>query len=363
MLCFPFRRSTAIQVLRHVLILSAMTSPLASLFAQVGRTPPHASAGLCSAAWTSPGNYGRGKDPAVALTRNGFFIEEHSSENGGPQLYYKLGRFVDGVPQFGPTVQSDTGSYPTIAINSAGIVVDVHQGPGNDSLYYRVGHVNIDGDIQTERVVWNSGSNGIQFDNGYTPSISMNDDGVIAIVWRTTNLIYPKTLYSMYGLVDPKALTTVNWIKDAKSEFDKGIGPHIAIDSANEVLEVHKGGDASDLHYRRAFVNVRYRQMGWVGAAGNSRYVTGNSTAPAVTLTPAGGNVIETHSATGNQGKYMIGQLDPRDVSFTAWSGVNSLKSNMASSSVTSNDEYALEVNSKTGDTLLEYSYTRLSCP
>jgi hypothetical protein len=363
-LCFPSNRCVATRASRYALIFLGLAFPFTLGFAQVGRGSTDPSAALCSAAWTNPGAYDRGASPTVSLAQNGFFIEEHGGENNSNKLYYKLGRFVDGVPKFGPPVQYDLGFNPTVAVNSKGIVVDVHEGASSTQLLYRVGHVNIDGDINTELVVWDSGSNAIRFDNGHDPSIGMNDDGVIAIVWRTDNVIYTSRLYSMYGLVGPNApASRIHWESGAKLQFELGFAPHIAIDSQNEVIEVHQGADAKNLHYRRGFVNLRYSQMGWVGAAGNSRYVTGNSTVPAVALSPRGGNVIETHSTSSNEGKYMIGQLDPRDNGRTDWSGVNSFKPNMWTSSLTTNGEYALEVNKKSYDPYLEYSYTRLSCP
>jgi hypothetical protein len=348
----------AIRASRYALVVLGTAFPLTLGFGQIDVGSANPSVALCSATWKNPGAYDQGTAPSVSLARNGFFIEEHGGVNV-QNLYYKLGRFVNGAPQFGPPIQYDTGSAPTVAINNNGIVVDVHDGANTSQLYYRVGHVHLDGDINTERVVWDSGTNGIQFDSGYTPSIGMNDDGVIALVWRTNNFFTNSQLYSMYGRVG----TRIDWVTSSKLQFDLGFYPHIAIDSQNEVIEVHKGGDANNLHYRRGFVNLRFNQMGWVGAAGNSRYVTGNSLAPAIALTPTGGNVIETHTTTSYDAKYMIGQLSFADVGRADWSGVNSLKPNTSLSSVATNGEYALEVSRKSNDSYMEYSYASLTCP
>jgi hypothetical protein len=327
---------------------------------------------LCTASWYVDGKYDTGDHPTVSLLSSGFFIEEHEWGPGTNNLLYKPGRFVNGKPNFGTAVIYDTGIHPSVAINKSGVVVDVHQDsalPG--TLYYRLGHIDTNGDINSTRIAWDTGNKGVKIGGGVDPSVAINDNGFVVLAWRTNNIFYNTDLYARYGVVSRTGSGgyTLSW--KTEGGYDKGWNPHVAIDNANNVIEVHKGGDAADLHYRVGKVSTESSYLGFYVAAWNSRFVTSSSEVPAVALSPTGGNVVETNGYLPGNGahdlRYMIGRLDPTGGSYAGWSAPDALKPNGWESSVTTNGVYALAVNrvgyNTTGIQPMEDSYATLSCP
>ncbi len=121
----------------------------------------------------------RGENPAVAVDGQGRVVEVHDSGNG--DLWYWAGQLQDdGSVQWQRHGRYDTGDDPAIAMNDDGLIVEVHEDPdaGDDQLWYRVGQLNDDFEIEW----FNDG--GLPFpndDNGVNPSLRFTDRGGLSI--------------------------------------------------------------------------------------------------------------------------------------------------------------------------------------
>jgi hypothetical protein len=146
--------------------------------------------------WQSSHYYCDGIVPSIAINNHNDFIEVHQSENHN-SLYYNLGK----VESDSITIQSSgTGqeykSYvgtpsvtPSVAMNSAGLVLEVHESGGtNDSLYYmqfQFNHSTHKLDLQCEqRYSIKSTTDGM---GGKNPVVACNDNGDAFQLYQTEN--------------------------------------------------------------------------------------------------------------------------------------------------------------------------------
>ena len=87
-----------------------------------------------------------GHNPAVAVDAAGRIVEVHDS--GGGDLWYWTGEFVSATDvRWHRHGWYDTGRLPAVALSSAGRVVEVHQPPSGDRLWYRVGRLTADHEL------------------------------------------------------------------------------------------------------------------------------------------------------------------------------------------------------------------------
>lgn len=114
-----------------------------------------------------------GHNPAVAVNSTGRVVEVHDS--GGGELWYWTGEFASpGRLLWHRHGRYDTGQRPAVARNDAGFLVEVHEDPdpGDDRLWYRVGRLTSDLEID-----WLSqaGRGFPGADQGVSPSIRFVD--------------------------------------------------------------------------------------------------------------------------------------------------------------------------------------------
>ncbi|HEY1275754.1 MAG TPA: hypothetical protein VGF25_12615 [Thermoleophilaceae bacterium] len=114
-----------------------------------------------------------GHNPAVAMNAAGRVVEVHDSGSG--DLWYWTGEFTAprrvGWRRHG---WYDTGKRPAVALNDAGLLVEVHEGPDDSRLWYRVGRLGDDLEIE-----WfsRSGRGFPGADEGAAPSVRFADRG------------------------------------------------------------------------------------------------------------------------------------------------------------------------------------------
>jgi hypothetical protein len=151
----------------------------------------------------------------------------------------------------------DSGFHSSTAINDNGVILEVHEsGSGGTGLYYRVGHLtNPAGGDYT--ITWDSGTNGVRYDDG--------------------------------------------------------INPHIALNNHDEAVEVHQVTGEDLLHYRRGLV-----YGGNIYFGGSPRYES-NSSEPAVALLD-NGLVVEVHRNSVSRATARTGMLDPDSTDKILWS-------------------------------------------
>jgi len=127
-----------------------------------------------------------GERPSVAITKEGYVVLvctrfTYTGYKGTVMRY-----FVGQLNPAGDEKQTiqwrvkdalfDTGQFAKIVFNSNGVLVEVHESGHNSGLFYRIGHLaNPNQDDFT--LVWDStnGNNGVNYDNGANPTVSVND--------------------------------------------------------------------------------------------------------------------------------------------------------------------------------------------
>lgn len=170
-----------------------------------------------------------GPDPLfrVALNDHHLCIIVFDSES----KLYAVGGRVDPATKtvsFGDTNQWDSGLNPAIALNNSNIAVEVHQGNGNSQrVYYSVGSI----DPATKWVSFNDSKH---YDSGQRPNVALNNANVVLEVHETTAMTL--SLWCTVGTIqDDREHIDFG----APQDYDNGMRPSVALNDANETLEVH----------------------------------------------------------------------------------------------------------------------------
>ena len=111
--------------------------------------------------------YTGGRDPTVAVNKQGVVVEVHNREVGDP-LFWFVGQ-LSGTKLKWTGHDKDSfgnGVNPSVAINSSGTVVEVHDS-GFGRLWYTIGQV------AGDTINWNGHAN---YDDGVKPSVVLTDD-------------------------------------------------------------------------------------------------------------------------------------------------------------------------------------------
>jgi hypothetical protein len=208
-----------------------------------------------------------GHNPAVALNSAGHVVEVHDS--GGGDLWYWTGEFVaPGRVRWRRHGRYDTGQRPAVALNDAGLVVEVHEDPepGEDRLWYRLGRLN--GDLEIE---WLSqqGRGFPNADEGIAPSVRFVDRAADRV--REVHASERTGLRWYWNGMPGSQRGTMVWSRDDEGRtgdplFDK------ARDSAGRRQIVvrtgsHGGFGDDTLLYdsgRETSRRIRYRQLAFV---------------------------------------------------------------------------------------------------
>jgi hypothetical protein len=106
----------------------------------------------------------KGANPAVSVNGRGVVVEVHESEAGNHSLWYWIGlQGADGRIVWKSHGHYGTGTTPSVAVNDAGWVVEVHKSQDKTRLWYQVGRVTANLDIE-----WGQSHD---YDNGVLPTI------------------------------------------------------------------------------------------------------------------------------------------------------------------------------------------------
>jgi hypothetical protein len=180
-----------------------------------------------------------GHNPAVALNNGDVAIVMFDVSNA---LRYRVGKViinqrrapriytVDFQPSAGFPTPSPDATDPSVAVNDAGIVVEVHKS-GSD-LYWRRGK--LDGQVLT----WHN-TPALLVANGSVPSVSINNNGVAVCVYQGNN---EKLFYSV-GTFDKTKTSQdepITWTNFMTAYVTGGAGPAIAITDDNYAYAVHQ---------------------------------------------------------------------------------------------------------------------------
>ena len=224
--------------------------------------------------WKQSIRYGTGLTPHVAVNNHNVVVEVHKNEATGRTLYYTVGRLTDDRVDWGEprrTFDYATGIRPSVALDDAGVVVEVHEAPYYDDLWYKLGKV------QGNTVEWEGGT---KIGRGVSPGVAMNNAGVVvevhassrtAIAYRVGHIVGKKIVWGqnlqITGGRDPSVALTDDgtviitfeygnknlsrWtgaVKNGRIEwsgkplkFDDGERSSVAASSTKMSVEVHEG--------------------------------------------------------------------------------------------------------------------------
>ena len=110
-------------------------------------------------------SYDSGSEPCVALNAAGVVLELHKNE-AGTTLYYRVGQLDKATVQWADkSTQHDGGTQPGCALNIHNVAVEVHKNEIGDTLYSQVGTVY----PGSKSVTWYGAQ---KMGGGYTPGVA-----------------------------------------------------------------------------------------------------------------------------------------------------------------------------------------------
>ena len=192
--------------------------------------------------FSPPPKGGGGRNPSVALNDKGVVVAAY--DDGGKYRGYYTGQLsgtsITWANPLGLSARN-TGVDPAIALNEAGRVVEVHKSEGaKNTLWWQVG------EFEGTSLKWST-ANPLPSSSGITPSVAINNNGLVVAVWRGSQ---SQELYYVIGQqVENKQAKgdtikwTINWFSPTTG-YGKGSTPSIALTDDNMVYEVHRSEGA-----------------------------------------------------------------------------------------------------------------------
>ncbi|WP_108817313.1 hypothetical protein [Pseudovibrio sp. Alg231-02] len=199
--------------------------------------------------WGNNQNYTTGTKVAVAMDNHGNCVELHTgSGDDKNNLYYMVG-IVNSTAKtihWGDSDKYDTGADIAIAMDDHGNCVETHRGnpaSGNDDkLYYRVGRI----DFSKKTIIW---GDSIQYDSGSDHSVAMDNSGNCVEVHRGRGSSVD--LYYRTGKIQFEK-KKIDWSESKK--YDHGSNLAVTMDNNGHLIEVHRhsegGDDSNKLYYK-----------------------------------------------------------------------------------------------------------------
>ncbi|OZG72631.1 hypothetical protein BTA51_13965 [Hahella sp. CCB-MM4] len=196
--------------------------------------------------------YGKGIYPSIATNTSQIVIDVHQSQ-ASETLWYQVGSLEGGYTAFGESRQYDTGRYPCITLNNKGVIVEVHESDGfSNNMWYHVGVVNSD----NMSISWGGSQ---KYDTGKFPRVAMNSSGIVVEVHEADGI--SSNLWYHVGKVNPDN-KSVEW--GGSRQYDTGQTPSVAINSHGVLVEVHQSdGLSTNLWYHVGTVNQDNKTIEW----------------------------------------------------------------------------------------------------
>ena len=180
-------------------------------------------------------------------TNDNIVVEIHGSERGDEHLFYQVGKIVtkgkDRIITFpgngkGIQIGKDSARDPSLALNNAGAVLEVHNSGSN--LFYRLGSLQNRASAQPS-VQWPGAAFVLPVPNqnnraiaGSNPSVAMNNNGQIVVCYEAGS----GQLASILGQLNAQR-TSIAW--GAPQQYDTGTRPSVALTSDGYIYETHEG--------------------------------------------------------------------------------------------------------------------------
>jgi hypothetical protein len=272
-------------------------------------------AGAQTLNWTTPKEYDNGIQTALASHSAGLDLEAHQSSSPGLDLWYRFGSLNARNEAWGKSQTLPfSGSWPNVAISREGYVILIYSNgrfKSNSGLSYAIGFMDVYGGLN-QAIKWLT-PEGERFDSGFHSSTAINRNGVIVEVHESGS--GGTGLYYRVGHLEHATGGGPSIVWDSGTngvKYDDGVNPHIAINNNDEVVEVHQVSGEHYVHYRRGFVSGGKLVFG-----GSARY-DNHSYAPAVALLD-NGLVTELHRGSDYSISARTAILDPNSPDKVIW--------------------------------------------
>jgi hypothetical protein len=221
--------------------------------------------GFSTVNWHAEHNHDKGIYPDVAVNSAGYVVEVHQSVNNDNELWFNTGKISsngDSIQWFSVINSSrnySTGQCPSVAINDAGRIVEVHSSGSNSDLIYRIGTLNTGtGDIQWLQYQ--------KYDEGAQPSVAINNDSMVVEVHQSYD---SDKLWYNVGIVNPDG--AIDWaVKNDSKNYTNGKSPSVAL-QGNQILEAHN----STTNYMWCIIgllNPDEKKIDWKDSHGNNTH-------------------------------------------------------------------------------------------
>ena len=143
--------------------------------------------------WLEHEKFGNGRYASVSLNNKGQVVVMHQGTRlvGIPNLHYIVGQVKGRRIEWGKDYEREDGSFVSVSVNDRGQVVEVHQGNnGGFELWCRVGQ------LQDFKIDWASGHKIETEHGGKRPSVCLTNDGDVLLVYES---YLHRNLYSCLG--------------------------------------------------------------------------------------------------------------------------------------------------------------------
>jgi len=142
----------------------------------------------------------------------------------------------------------DGGADPGVAINTIGVVVEVHKNEAGTSLYARTGT------IDQAQIAWNDTGDRDPYTGGTQPAVAMNSRGDVVEVHKRE---VGDKLFAMYGTLS--GTTSISW-GDSNDYDSDGHDPAVAVNYDRQVVTVYVQ-DNDELKYRRGSLDTADKEV------------------------------------------------------------------------------------------------------
>jgi hypothetical protein len=188
--------------------------------------------------------FGFGQAPSVALNRRGNVVMVQEDANGRKQKkFYCVGRLSQATINWGSVKPAGSGVTPSVALNNDDIAVEVHKNAGHGALYCRAGKLGVD-----DEITWPNARSYAVGQNRARPVVALNDAGVVVEVHEVHK---PRgVIWLEYGVGKVEKAGGeffVDWSRQ-RVEGHPGDMPCIAINNRGTVVKVYRSGSGHSLY-------------------------------------------------------------------------------------------------------------------
>ncbi|HKQ04716.1 MAG TPA: hypothetical protein VJ464_06260 [Blastocatellia bacterium] len=193
-----------------------------------------------------------GINPSVSLNNNGIVVQFYEGTKG---LSYRIGELEASqgtISWQAPTAFSySAGHKPAVGINDNGVVIllleaDVGFPGSNGQLWQYVGQLQPDG----QSIVW---QHHVVYDlDGVHPGVAINNAGIIVQVNRDAH----DELWYRIGKLDGQTVTWTSRVALSQKDKDKGQEPAVSLTQSNNVIAVYRKESTHTLRLSTGVVEV-----------------------------------------------------------------------------------------------------------